>query len=268
MNGNDRVLRNRRSACRFAGVGSLLLGFLVQASAAQALFTLEELELALSRELTNKPLLMEVVRRYHKLLLDEPDDRTWKSATRYFDLLDRAHRLYQVREGRRVDALALAYYSSYSVLRNDRLERKGAKMARRFAGPFLKRQAFANLDLAVKMEPEDLEIRLVRAYNGYALEGKSRMLQSIEDLRYVLLTCEREPRKGRGLDLPELYFLCGRCAKRDGDYILAFKAWTGLVEKYPDSDQAEQAKALLEELKPKTKGQPGAASGEGEAPKK
>jgi len=234
----------------------------------EAFFTLEELELALSREPTNKPLLMEVVRRYHKLLLEEPSDKTWKSATRYFDLLARVYRVRELKGGRKVDALALAYYSSYRALRSERLVRKGSRLARYYAGPLMKGEALGDLDVAVKLDPENLESRLIRAYNGHALEGKSRMLQSIEDLTFVILTCEREPRKGRGLDLPELYLLCGRCAKRGDNYVAAFGAWTQLIKKYPDSDQAEQAKALLEDLKPKTKDLPDAASGAGEAERK
>jgi hypothetical protein len=210
---------------------------------------------------------MEVVRRYHKLLLESPTDETWKSAERHFDTLNTVYELYRLRRGAKVDALALAYSSSYSVLRSERLTRKGSRLAKYYAGPLMKGEAMGDLDIAVQTDPANIEIRLIRAFNGYALRGKERLAQSVEDLRYVILACERDPQKGTNLKLPHLYLVCGKCAKRSDNYVAAFDVWRLLVEKYPESEEAKEAAELLRQLQSKSGGQPkpkrGDSTGEG-----
>ena len=268
-------------AAHFAAAFCLFAGPLA------ANFSLDELELAIERDPTNKPLLMEIVRRYHRTLVrdvgkrawfsqetkrdkkDQPQiprdhhgpldkeaaAKTWKKALRHFDLLSEVFRLHRLRDGDRVDALALAYHSSFNVLRAGELGKRGSKMDRLYMGPVMLGQAVRDLDLAASLDPTNMEIRVIRGLNGYAHPEKSRYIDARDDLYYVIQVCERDPRKGTGIDLPELYLVCGKCLARVNDFINATKMWTALVGKYSLSDHAEEAKGLIAEYDFRTRRQ-------------
>jgi tetratricopeptide (TPR) repeat protein len=222
----------------------LLLSFALTRPAS-SFFSLEELELALNREPTNRPLVIEVVRRYHDLLLKEPEIKTWKKAIKYFDLLNSAYKIYRIKRGGRVDPVALAYYSSYQILRSVELGKKDSKLARYYAGPVVFGQAVADLDFALLMNPTDLEIRMIRGLNGFAYPGTNRLVKGVDDLRYVILAVEKDPRRGKGISLPDLYVIAGKCAQRAEDYHLAEGIWARLVRRYPETEQAEEAQKLI-----------------------
>lgn len=250
-------------------------------------FSLDELELAIDRDPTNKPLLMEIVRRYHRSFVREignrawldretkrdrkgeppvprshrePRDReaeaeNWKKAQRHFDLLNKVFRLHRLRQGGLVDALALAYHSSFKILRAGELGKQDSKMARLYMSPVMLGQAVGDLDLAVTLDDSNVEIHVVRGLNGYAHPEKGRYLDARDDLYYVIQVCERDPRKGTGIDIPEIYLICGKCAARAKDYIGATRLWTAMVENYSLSDHAEEAKELIAEYDFRTRRQ-------------
>ncbi len=230
----------------------LILSFALQ-SQASASFTLKELEIALAREPTNRPLVMEVVRRYHAMLLKEPGIGTWKMAIKYFDLLNSSYKVYRIKRGGRVDPVALAYYSSYQILRSVELGKKDSKLAQHYAGPVVFGQAVADLDFAILMDPTDLEIRMVRGLNGYAYPGTNRLVNSVDDLRYVIMAVEKDPRRGKGMNLPNLYIIAGRCAQRAEDYHLAEGIWTRLLRRYPETEEADEAQKLIARYERKAK---------------
>ncbi|MDA1137481.1 MAG: hypothetical protein O3B01_02765 [Planctomycetota bacterium] len=228
----------------------LLISF-VLARPASSFFSLEELEIALAHEPTNKQLVIEVARRYHALILKAPDVETWKKALKYYDLLNSAYKIYRIKRGGRVDPVALAYYSSYQILRSVELGKKDSKLAQHYAGPVVFGQALADLDLALLMNPTDLEIRMIRGLNGFAYPGTNRLVKGVEDLRYVIMAVEGDPRLGKGTNLPELYIIAGKCAQRAEDYHLAEGIWARLIRKYPETEEAEEAKKLTAQYQQK-----------------
>ena len=223
-------------------------------SAGTSGFSTEELELAIEQEPTNKLLLLEISRRYHEKLLAGATEAVWKKAQRYFDLLGKQFRIHEKKKSGPVKPIALALHSSYKVLSAKRIKNSKSKIFNKyFVNTFLIGQGSADLDNAVAAESKNLKIRLIRARNAFAFPETKRLGIAITDLRYVITACEKDPRQAKGINVPELYLIAGKCASTTEDFIMAKEIWTLLRQKYSGSKEAEQALPLLTKNEPKAR---------------
>jgi tetratricopeptide (TPR) repeat protein len=103
------------------------------------------------------------------------------------------------------------------------------------------------MDKAVKLAPDNITIRMIRANNNLALPDMfNRTEIAIADFEYLLSMKEEEPEIFEKDLLVEILLNLGNAYKKKGDLGKARKNWQKVTLIAPDSEEALEAKKLLE----------------------
>ena len=163
------------------------------------------------------------------------DERAYRSAAEMFS------RLYDTDKKA---PIVEVYYGSLRLLEASRTWALWKKNG-------LSREGIELMDRAVSAEPQNLEIRFVRAATTYHLPGFfHRKQQSQEDFAFLALRAAEAVRKGTfepRLAAASLYFH-GESLEKSGQKTMAEENWRSALAIAPDSPAARSAREKLKEL--------------------
>src|SRR5262245_420270 len=109
------------------------------------------------------------------------------------------------------------------------------------------RQSNADLDRAVALAPDDLEVRSVRGYTSFhtpSFVGRDRI--AVEDFSHIIPLLEREP--GSELQRAEFHLALGDAYHKAGDDDKARQSWRRVMELSPGASAAIAAESKLREV--------------------
>ena len=188
---------------------------------------------SLKAELTNDPnnisLLIKLGRIYHDFGI-EGDKEVVKKGEKY---LEKAIELDSK------NAIAVAYYGSILTMKA-----RDAKM------PWNKikygKKGLSFIDQAVELEPDNLEVRIIRAMNSfYAPSFLGRLKYSFEDFQYVI---KNDQFINWSADAKAyIYFNLGNAYKKDNKSVEAKKYYEMALKEAPSSKSGKAAKLALDE---------------------
>jgi tetratricopeptide (TPR) repeat protein len=164
------------------------------------------------------------------------------------DILDRAdevaRRLLEV-EPRNVEAMAIS-----GSLLTIRIRRSRGLFKRMW----LAFKAARRLDRAVKIDPDNLSVRTIRAFTGLVLPGFVRRLNSaITDFEYLIRVKEENPEGLPDEMMPKVYLNLGFAYAKKGEYLNAQDVLMHVISDYQGTGEANRAKSLLGRLRERGK---------------
>ncbi len=112
------------------------------------------------------------------------------------------------------------------------------------------KEGLKEMDRAVSLSPENINLRIVRGKKALGLPDIfNRIDIAIEDFEFVLSLKERKKIKLPDTLIRELLMDLGEAYKKKGDISEAKERWERVIELYPDSDEANRARKLINDLK-------------------
>jgi len=231
--------------------------------------SLEELLAAYQKNPRDIEVAMELGIRYHDAMRDAGRDKAYERRRnrKNLDLLHKLTTKYLKRAQfmTRFAALPNAYIGSMTVLRGRDVSYSGRGLLVRWRAPKNFSEGAQMIDRAVKQDPENVDVRLVRVadvehvhYHLTPEQGpemlqkrelrRGRMVTAIEDLELILAKCAEDRELARRFSNAELHFRAGRLAKMASDFDKAREHLQKAIQLGGNSDVADEARDLLEKL--------------------
>lgn len=272
--GRQTSTANREPGPRGLGAPSaLVLGFILCCPVALAEGTkdrsLEELLAAYQKNPRDLEVAMELGIRYHDAMRDAGRDEAYghRRNRKNLDLLHKLATKYLKRAQfmTRFAALPNAYLGSMTVLRGRDVSYSDRGLLVRWRAPKNFTEGAQMIDSAVKQDPENVEVRLVRVadvehvhYHLTPEQGpemlqkrelrRGRMVTAVKDLELILAKCAEDPELERRFSNAELHCRAGRLAKMASNFDKAREHLQKAIQLGGNSEVADQARDLLERL--------------------
>jgi tetratricopeptide (TPR) repeat protein len=194
--------------------------------------TIGQVEEGLEQDPGNLDLLLQASRYYHRQAMQGDEqalDRADLSVKRLLQV-DKVH----------VEALSIA--GSLLTIRA------------RWSGSLVKRiwysiRAARKLDKAVKLDPENISARTIRAFTALVLPGFLRRLRTaIDDFEYLIRMKDEDPSLLPDEMMPKVYLNLGLAYAKLRDRERAKEVLRFVVDEYPATREHNRAKSLLAKL--------------------
>lgn len=190
---------------------------------------IEELKLELEDHPEEPTLLRDIGILYHNL--GAAGDR--KAVEEAFSYLEKSYQLDSE------DPLTLGYLGSTETLK----ARDSSNPANKIR--FVK-EGIKKMDKAIKMVPDEISLRLLRANNSLGLPSFfHRDKVAKKDFEYLLHLSEEHPERFDNDTLGGVYLGLASVYEKEGDILRAREFWEKVIEVNPDSTDAEEAERML-----------------------
>lgn len=191
------------------------------------------LEDSLKHDPENKVLLLKLAIQYHNLALRGDKDATEKAE-------DVLHKLLKLDS---LDAEAYCWLGSLLTI-------KGRDAWLPVSKVIYVNDGIEALDKAVKLAPQNISIRLVRANNSLSLPGFfNRLDTAIVDFEYVAHLREKNSFILSDTVYADVLFNLGLALEKRGNEEQAINRWNQVIKLDADSQRGKEAKAKLVDLR-------------------
>lgn len=193
-----------------------------------------EWENQLQTDPTNKELLLKLGKAYHDLAGENEEKEAIKKAEVYLS------KLLEIEPG---NAPAIVYYGSVLTMKAREAFLPWDKMK------YMK-QGFAQMDSAVALDPDEPEVRLIRAINSTSVPKMfNRLKMALSDFLYIEeLEKEKLAEMTNKFWLP-YYFYFGLALEKDEQLQPARKKFAKVIELDSNCELANKARGQLEKMK-------------------
>lgn len=192
-----------------------------------------DLEEQLLRDPDNLYILLQVARYHHRLAMQGDDEAFEKAESAVRNLLER--------DKHHVEALSILG-SLFTIL-----ARRSGSMLKRGWYSF---RAARTLDKAVKIDPDDISARTIRAFTSLVLPRfLKRLKTAVEDFEFLIDVKREHPEKLPDQMMPKVFFNLGLAYARLGEHERARDILEGVVAEYPGTREHNRAKSLIERLR-------------------
>ena len=220
----------RNKICRFIPMIFLLTILLSANLSAQ----IPQWEKQLKNDPNNTELLLKLGKAYHDLAGEKEDKEAVKKAGQYLS------KLLEIEPD---NSLAMVYYGSVLTMKARDAFFPWDKMK------YMKR-GFAKMDSAVTLDPDEPEVRLIRAINSTSVPKMfNRLKMALSDFKYIEgLEKEKLNEMTNKFWLP-YYFYFGLVLEKDEQLQAAREKFLRVIEIDSNSELANKARQQLEKMK-------------------
>lgn len=103
------------------------------------------------------------------------------------------------------------------------------------------------MDKAIELAPDNVTVRMIRANNSLSLPDMFHRTDiAITDFEHLISMKEKNPGSFEEDLLAEILLNMGKAYKKKGDLLKARENWQKVIETAPESEEALEAKELLE----------------------